>query len=397
MPERINPDFRSELRHYGLGPWNECYHCGGCTATCPLAEDNSLFPRRGIRLAQMGLEKSLVASVDPWLCYYCGDCSKTCPRGANPGELMMILRRYLTSRYDWTGVSRLFYRKKLLEILAILVMAAGVIISFLVLLSPAPGLTTNPEAFINQQGGVMINSLSGTAVGHEFVKMIEYGDLAMAAIVAFLLISNILHMFYRVILSDRTLHIPIFAYATELWQLIFNFATQARFSKCESKTYWIGHLWLMTGYTIMFIVIVGFLSKFQIEEIVPWYNWQRILGYYATVGLLLFITYTIVGRIRKKEAKMQFSHPSDWMFLILLLLTTITGILVHFFRITGLPAATYYTYALHLAVLVPMIVIEVPFSKWSHLAYRPFAIYFDRLRKAGLKKQPEPGIVSIIS
>jgi len=93
---------------------------------------------------------------------------------------------------------------------------------------------------------------------------------------------------------------------------------------------------------------------------------------------------------------MQFSHPSDWMFLILLLLTTITGILVHIFRITGLPAATYYTYLIHLAVLVPMIVIEVPFSKWSHLAYRPFAIYFDRLRKAGIQTELQTDIAKAI-
>lgn len=396
MAERINPDFRSDLRHYGLGPWNECYHCGGCTATCPLSESDNLFPRRGIRLAQMGLERSLVSSVDPWLCYYCGDCSKTCPRGANPGEFMMVLRRYLTSRYDWTGISRLFYRKKILEMLAILLLAAGIIISFLVFLPPSPRLVTAPETFINAQGGVMINSLSEVATGDRFVKWIEYGDLAMAFIVAFLLISNILHMFYRVVLSDRSLRIPILSYFTEFWHLIYNFLTQARFSKCESKTYWIGHLWLMTGYTIMFVIIVGFLAEFQIEEVRPWYNWQRLLGYYATIGLLCFITYTIIGRIRKTAAKMKFSHPSDWMFLILLLLTTITGILVHIFRITGLPAATYYTYLIHLAVLVPMIVIEVPFSKWSHLAYRPFAIYFDRLRKAGIQTELQTDIAKAI-
>jgi len=34
-------------------------------------------------------------------------------------------------------------------------------------------------------------------------------------------------------------------------------------------------------------------------------------------------------------------------------------------------------------VLFPMLMIEVPFSKWSHLAYRPFAIYFNNLTKAG--------------
>jgi quinone-modifying oxidoreductase subunit QmoC len=40
-----------------------------------------------------------------------------------------------------------------------------------------------------------------------------------------------------------------------------------------------------------------------------------------------------------------------------------------------------------MAVLVPMLAVEVPFSKWSHLAYRPFAIYFSELRKSDLKRQ----------
>jgi quinone-modifying oxidoreductase subunit QmoC len=46
-------------------------------------------------------------------------------------------------------------------------------------------------------------------------------------------------------------------------------------------------------------------------------------------------------------------------------------------------------YIIHMAVLVPMLAVEVPFSKWSHLAYRPFAVYFSELRKStmsGAKK-----------
>jgi hypothetical protein len=35
---------------------------------------------------------------------------------------------------------------------------------------------------------------------------------------------------------------------------------------------------------------------------------------------------------------------------------------------------------------VPMILIEVPFSKWSHLAYRPFAVYFTQLKKNAVPK-----------
>ena len=33
------------------------------------------------------------------------------------------------------------------------------------------------------------------------------------------------------------------------------------------------------------------------------------------------------------------------------------------------------------------LMIEVPFSKWSHLAYRPFAIYFTNLRNKAIKLQ----------
>ena len=42
-------------------------------------------------------------------------------------------------------------------------------------------------------------------------------------------------------------------------------------------------------------------------------------------------------------------------------------------------------------ILVPMLMIEVPFSKWSHLAYRPFAVYFSRLKKAAMNKQKTKG------
>ena len=93
-----------------------------------------------------------------------------------------------------------------------------------------------------------------------------------------------------------------------------------------------------------------------------------------------------IRRIRKSDIKLQFSHGSDWLFIILLFLTTVTGILIHILRLNGLPMATYYVYVTHLAILVPMIMVEVPFSKWSHLAYRPFAVYFSALKKAAVEK-----------
>jgi len=387
MSVRVDPSLKKELKEFGIQEWNECFHCGNCTATCPLTEEGALFPRKGIRQIQMGLKESLIKNVDPWLCYYCGDCSDNCPRDANPGELMMILRRYLTSIYDWTGLSKKFYTSKFWEFGAISFFAILVVFIFAMFLPPSDRITADRMSFVNDQGGVMINSMVDGVGSAEFVDLIEYGDWTMAAIVAFLLISNIFNMFVKVILRDRSVKVPLISYFTNFWSLIWNFVTQAKFSKCEGKIYWSGHFLLMSGYTIMFTVIVVFLKWFQTEEIVAWYHPQRLLGYYATFGILFFLIYSFIGRVRRGEMKFQYSHPSDWLFIVMLFLTTVTGIALHYFRINGMVEATYYTYVIHLAVLVPMIMVEVPFSKWSHLAYRPFAAYFRDLKKAALIKQ----------
>ena len=117
------------------------------------------------------------------------------------------------------------------------------------------------------------------------------------------------------------------------------------------------------------------------------------MGYYATVVLLFGSGRAIVERIRKSGQMHRHSHTSDWMFPILLFTVSLTGILVHIFRYQGLPQATYYTYVIHLAFLVPMLILEVPFGKWSHLAYRPLAIYFQEVKQAALARESEAGLV----
>src|SRR5690606_12208638 len=83
----------------------------------------SLIPRRSMRALQMGLTERLRSGLDPWLCYYCGDCSEQCPRGADPGETMMSMRRWLTAQYDFTGIAKIFYRSPRTQLAAMLVIA----------------------------------------------------------------------------------------------------------------------------------------------------------------------------------------------------------------------------------------------------------------------------------
>jgi ferredoxin len=380
---KIDPDFSEKLKDFGAFDLTACYNCGTCTAVCTLSDEENAFPRKMVRYGVLGLEKDIQASLDPWLCYYCGECSTSCPRQAEPGELMMSLRRYLTAAYDWTGLSRRFYTSKVWELTAIFLLAALILVLFILFHGP---MTTELTA----RGGVKLNTFAPW-------KRIEMGDWIMAGVLSFFLISNIFRMYLKVFRGPQKIRVPFRLYFTQLWELIFHFATQWRFSKSTRTTkigrkelkvspYWISHWLLMSGYVLLFTMIVVFLEWFQTDTIHPWWHPQRLLGYYATFGLAFGLVFFVYGRIKKDQENNKHTHYTDWTFLILLSGTVITGILVHIFRISGLPYATYYTYVLHLMILFPMLMIEVPFSKWSHLAYRPFAVYFNSLRNAALKE-----------
>jgi len=376
MENQVNLKLSNELKKFGVQDWEECYHCGQCSGNCPLTEQSHLFPRRNIRSMQMGLKKTLSGSLEPWLCYYCGDCSKECPRDANPGEIMMSLRRYLTSIYDWTGLSKLIYTSKIAEFALIFFFAALVLVLSLIY-SQVP----DESLWLTAEGGAALNQFFP-------VEYVHIGDLVMLFLLAALLISNLINMYIKVIVNQG-IRVSLFSHFKEFGIIIWNFISQKKFSKCDSKPYWFIHLLLVTGYVSLFVMVVVFLEWFQTDNIYAWYHPQRLLGYYATLGLFTGTIYFSIRRIKKNKENGKYSHYTDWTFLILLFFTTLSGILVHIFRLNGWALATYYTYIIHLMILTPMLMIEVPFSKWSHLAYRPFAIYFAKLKKAALEKEKD--------
>ena len=369
---RINPEFADNLKKFGAVDINACYNCGNCTAICPLSEADHSFPRKMLRASVLGTEDKIKASLDPWLCYYCGECSETCPREANPGELMMSLRRWLTSKYDWTGLSGKLYKSFTAHLLTMVFLFCIIAAAFIVFHGP---MTTE----LTSEGGVKINSFADW-------KVIALLDHFLLGLLSFFLLSNAFNMYRSIILKDKSVKIPFRLYVKEFWKLIFHFASQWQFSKCDKKGwYWLFHWFLMSGYVLMFILIIFLLGWFQTEKIYAWWHPQRLVGYYITAGLLLGSIYFMIGRGRKKDEAFKFSHHSDWIFIILLSLMAITGILIHIFRISGMPMSTYYMYALHLAFEVPFVFTFVAFSKWSHLAYRPLAVYFDNLKKSARK------------
>jgi heterodisulfide reductase subunit C len=364
MSNRIHPELLFELKKYGAENIEACFNCGNCTAICPLTSDNHAFPRNMIRLTQIGMRDRLLASTDPWLCYYCGECSATCPKGAEPGETMMSLRRWLTATYDWTGLGRKFYTSKVWEIGSIGLVAALVVLLFI--LFHGPMVTDRVE----------LNKFAPVAVVHLL-------DWIMAGGLLFFLLTNLYRMHNFVMHQYPKVNVSLSLYLREAWRLVYEFFTQERFSQCEDRRPWITHMLLVSGYVLMLVMIVGFLPWFQTDNIYPLYHPQRWLGYYATIVLLYGAGKALWGRIQKDNQMHRFSHLSDWIFPVLLILGAVTGILVHTFRYLGFSIPTYYTYVIHLAFMVPMLILEVPFGKWSH--YRPFAIYFQTVRDKALE------------
>ncbi|MGC8606751.1 MAG: 4Fe-4S dicluster domain-containing protein [Vulcanisaeta sp.] len=356
---KVNPKLIDELKELGAFDISACYSCGVCTATCPLAQEGHEFPRKIIRYAILGLEDKLISSTEPWLCYYCGECTESCPRGADPAGFMMAVRRYLTTRYDFTGFSRRFYRSKVVEFISTILLFAITVLGVYFVHGPIILTRVDIDSFLPPH-------------------IVELGDIAILVVLSALLLTNVYRM-YRFTVAAR--YISFITYIRELIRTVVpHFLTQVRMLKCNRNTLnWVMHILIVYGYATIFVFVIVFLDLFQTNIIYPIYNPIRLGGYIASAALLIGAGYAIYGRLRKNTVMRQYSHSTDWFFLTLLYLVVITGVLVDVFKYLGLPIETYIAYTVHLGFVTPLLVLEVPFAKWSHLAYRPFAIYFTRI------------------
>ena len=280
----------------------------------------------------------------------------------------MAVRRWLTTQYDWTGLSGLMYRWAWFET-AVLLLVAGAVVSLFTL--PANFgfrlLDKHPEALQT----VRLDLFAPSSTVH-------VADIVLALVLALLLFSNALRM-VRFVMKGR--HVAPAVWIASLNDLAVHAFTQRRWRDCtqsSARLLWLRHILLVTGYGTIFVLVVVFLRSFQVEN-ATW-HWTSILGYYASLMLLGASITILYNRVRKSTPMHEYSHLSDWLFPILLLLTALSGMALHVLRLMDLPMPTYVAYVVHIAIAVPMLVVEVPFGKWSHLMYRPLAQYLERVQ-----------------
>ena len=350
----INPKLGKKLKDYGAVNFNACYNCGTCTAVCTLSTKEDSFPREMVRYSVAGMNEDIKSSLKPWLCYYCGECTTNCPQTANPGELMMALRRYLMAQYDWTGLSGLLFKSLPFSVIAFLLVVAGVV------------------AYTFSVG---FNLETMMHTGHYF-EMFAIGGVLIA-----ILLPNIIRMWWFTIVKPKR-NAPVSSYIRNIGEFFTTMFTQKRALECEdNKMRWVEHLILVIGYLALLFTTV-FLDWFSTH------NLFVITFGYAVSAVVFAVTLIFVSdRIKKKKELSKFSHHSDWYFVIGLFLMGFTAFLVRLFIDLGLLQTNIWMYILHLIILASWALIIVPFGKWTHFLYRSFAVYFDKIahcQKTGL-------------
>jgi ferredoxin len=358
--ERANLDFVDGVKKLGAPDLAACYSCGTCSAICPLAKDELSFPRKMIRYALLGLEGRILSSPEPWLCYYCGECSKTCPREADPGALMMALRRFTIRRYSIGRVADAFYSA----------FASGVAWIF---------LTAIAVALIYFGYDPAMDRTKTDFLSFISLERIHAAGVAITIFIGAAFLANIWIM-YRAI--KRGPYGAAFSTANvkaSSTKAIREVAFQERFGECEDNRFrrW-AHLAVSWGFMGMFLATCIILAVDY--HWIPLPRWvSLVVGSTSGAATLAGLSYYGYLRLARRSEYAKRSHQSDWVFLALLVLSVVSGYVMVAFRFLHMPMAAYGTFAFHL-VFVFNLLVSLPFTKFAHIVYRPVALWLAGVR-----------------
>ncbi|MEJ2148575.1 MAG: 4Fe-4S dicluster domain-containing protein [Chloroflexota bacterium] len=382
MSTRVNTHLLEEIKAYGDTHPEACFNCGNCTAVCPLSTDGTPFPRRMIRMAQVGLREDFLSSKELWLCYYCGECSDTCPRKAEPGEFMAAARRYAIASYESLGLGRLLHRRPVWSVVFMVILA--------VLL-----------------GGFMYTRHGEAPAGYlalfDFIPYAVIHNLGLAAMV-FVGLTGLWGMVNMVRHEVRGRHFEKgvrYNWGQALWDTLFGeVLAQKRFREaCDQgpdapRWYlkkWFIHATTMWGFLgLLAATILNYAAELLSIKAtgvwVPLWSPIRLLGTISGLLLTYGASVSIVKRLMKFDRPTEHSTTADWAFLVLLWLSGVTGFAIEAALYLPPPQTwAYWMLLFHVAVAMEMVLL-VPFTKFAHVIYRTVALYLSALKPLPEKK-----------
>jgi len=379
MTTLVNLNLITDLQKFGAAEINACMSCGNCTAICPLADNDATFPRRFIRLAQVGLTDDLVGSKELWTCYQCGMCTDRCPQEADPAEFMATARRYAIAHYDKSGIARIMYTKPIIG--AAIALAAGLF--FALFFAAVSGERS--------QQSLKLFDFIPYPVIH------TVGIVLMAVVVLFSGIGVVL-LARDIAKHDGVTGTSLFGSKAAwkrtgkaLWYALgIESLGQKRYREdCADdepvvplyRRRWLIHaltIWGFLGLLLATAIDYG-MDMFGLKPTGTWVPlWYpvRLLGTIAGLSLMYGVTWFMITRWQKRAESSQHSLPTDWLFLTLLWLTGLSGFLIEVALYAGpAPMWGYWVFLVHVAVAMEL-VLFLPFSKFAHAMYRPVSLFF---------------------
>jgi quinone-modifying oxidoreductase subunit QmoC len=333
-----------------------CLQCGACTASCNLAEEGSLFPRRQMTLLQLGQKDSLVADPNIWLCFNCVDCSSGCPANARPGRIMAAIRQMAVEHYSAPRFLGRFvnHRKGLawVTLVAVLTLLAAMAVGG----SFAPQVS--PVHYASMLPHLTLNLLFCAAAGFSAISAAIGASRAWKAFAGEpLWKADLRHLSRAVRAATREI------------------LAHRNFSECQQfpLSRW-AHGSMFYGFLTLFLLAgvaatsmwAGVLYPFRVLHPL------KIAGNVAAVLMIFGNVYFLYQRWRASRSG-DASSWFDWTLLLNLLLVTVSGMLVEIFRYANIAALAYPTYFLHL-VCAFVLLAGLAHSKLAHVVYRTLAL-----------------------
>ncbi len=382
-------NFIKEVRELGGESLNKCFQCATCTIACPIAPEDSPFPRKEMIAASWGLKDKLITSGDIWLCHECGDCSDLCPRDAKPGDVLSAIRSVAITEY-----ARPKFLAKAVnnpKALPFLIGIPAIWFAILAIITMYAG-DTMTKIF----HGVFGDILGGRfhwAPAHEagvishadffstwFVDLTFLPAAAFAAIVFALGLKDFIgNMHENAMLEGKTnkKKIEVVDFLKALGKVIIPVLKHNKFNECEAnKDRSTPHMMVLFSFIGLFIVTnIFFFTLYVLNSHAPYsqINPVKWLANISAVALIIGVSLMIRNRLAKKEDQPTFYK--DWYILGLIFVLAVSGTLAEVVRLADFAAGAYFFYYIHLIAILNLFLF-LPFSKMAHFVYRLVAMAY---------------------
>jgi len=333
----------------GGGDLKKCFQCATCSTVCELSPEDAPFPRKQMMEAQWGLKDRLLKDPAIWLCHNCGKCSTYCPRGARPGDVMGALRREAIKSYAFPSfMGRMVSDPRMLPVLFLI---PALIFAAILLWAPK-----------------------------EPAEALEFGNAFPIPVLEalFFTVSGLLLVAFAVSVRRFAAAVSVPGSGGILKGLVPALrliATHERFAKCtDERSRYLGHLLTLWGFAGLALVgtVIGIgtmldLVRTPLDLLHPLKVFANVCAGVILAGLALMLADRI-GNARSRAASTYF----DWFFLLTLAAVVATGVISELLRLSE-ATFMFQVYFVHL-VLILVLFLYAPYSKFAHMVYRTIAI-----------------------